>query len=175
MFKVILVILVVLIGAVLVYAATRPDTLRVQRSTIVQAPPDKIFAFVNDLHRWSVWSPYEKKDPAMKRTHSGAASGKGAVYEWDGNKDVGAGRMEIIDVSAPNRITIKLDFLKPFEGHNTAVFTFEPTGESTNVTWAMEGPSPFMTKLIGVFLNMDEMIGTDFAAGLATLKSVAEA
>jgi hypothetical protein len=163
-----------LVGAVLAYAATRPGTLHVQRTTIVKAPPEKIFPLIDDLHLWTSWSPYEKKDPAMKRTYSGAANGKGAVYRWEGNSDVGQGRMEITDAARPSRITIKLDFIKPFEGHNIAEFTLVPQGDSTMVTWSMDGPTPYVGKLIGVFLNMDSMIGNDFDAGLANLKAVAE-
>lgn len=167
-------VLVVVVAGILVYAATRPDTFRVQRSASIKAPPDKIFAMINDLHGWSAWSPYEKKDPAMKRTFSGASSGKGAVYEWDGNNQVGKGRMEVIETTPPSKVLIKLDFVKPFEGHNTAEFTMQSKGDSTLVTWAMYGPAAFMTKLIGIFMNMDAMIGNDFAAGLANLKAAAE-
>lgn len=167
-------VLVVVVAGILVYAATRPDTFRVQRSASIKAPPDKIFAMINDLHGWSAWSPYEKKDPAMKRTFSGASSGKGAVYEWDGNNQVGKGRMEVIETTPPSKVLIKLDFVKPFEGHNTAEFTMQSKGDSTLVTWAMYGPAAFMTKLIGIFMNMDAMIGNDFAAGLANLKVAAE-
>lgn len=167
-------VLVVVVAGILVYAATRPDTFRVQRSASIKAPPDKIFAMINDLHGWSAWSPYEKKDPAMKRTFSGASSGKGAVYEWDGNNQVGKGRMEVIETTPPSKVLIKLDFIKPFEGHNTAEFTMEPKEGNTVVTWAMYGPAAFMTKLIGIFMNMDAMIGNDFAAGLANLKAAAE-
>jgi carbon monoxide dehydrogenase subunit G len=138
------------------------------------APPEKIFAFINDFHSWGTWSPYEKKDPAMKRTVSGAASGKGAVYEWEGNKEIGKGRMEITETSPPSRVTIKLDFVKPFEAHNIVDFTLEANGDSTNVTWAIHGPSPFISKVIGIFCNMDRMIGKDFEAGLADLKTIAE-
>lgn len=170
--------LVVVVAGILIYAATRPDTFRVQRSASIKAPPEKIFALINDLRSWSAWSPYEKKDPAMKRTFSGPASGKGAVYEWDGDKNVGKGRMEITEVAPPNKVLIKLDFIKPFEGHNTAEFTMEPKGDNTVVTWAMYGPCPYMAKVMGVvmglFMNMDDMIGNDFAAGLANLKAVAE-
>ena len=164
---------IVVVG-LLIYAATRPDTFRVQRSAAIKASPDKIFALINDLHAWSSWSPYEKKDPAMKRTFGGASAGTGAVYEWDGDKNVGKGRMEITESSPPARILIKLDFFKPFEGHNTAEFTMEPKGDNTIVTWAMYGPSAFMMKVMGLFMNMDNMIGNDFAAGLANLKAVAE-
>lgn len=168
-----LVIAIVVVG-LLIYAATRPDTFRVQRTATIKAPPEKIFALINDLHSWSLWSPYEKKDPAMKKTFSGAASGKGAIYEWDGDKNVGKGRMEITDAASPSKIIIKLDFFKPFEGHNTAEFTMEPKGDSTVVTWAMYGPAAFMMKVMGIFMNMDNMIGNDFAVGLASLKAVAE-
>jgi uncharacterized protein YndB with AHSA1/START domain len=167
-------VLVVVIAGVLIYAATKPDSFTVRRSATVKAPPDKIFALITDLHGWATWSPYEKKDPAMKRTFSGAAAGKGAVYEWDGNNSVGKGRMEIVDTAASSKITIKLDFIKPFEGHNTAEFTMEPKGDTTAVTWAMYGPSPYVAKVMGTFFNMDTMIGKDFEVGLANLKAVAE-
>ena len=162
------------VAAILVYASTRPDSFRVERSTAMNAPPEKIFPYIEGLKRWAEWSPYESRDPAMKRAHSGAERGKGAVYEWDGNDTVGKGRMEIVDSTPPHRVVIKLDFLKPFEGHNMAELTVEPKGGQTIVTWAMYGPSTFMTKLIGTFMDMDDMIGRDFAAGLAKLKTVVE-
>src|SRR5438132_5700666 len=110
----------------------------------------------------------------MRRTLSGAESGRGSVYEWDGNRNVGAGRMEITDIAPPNKVVIKLDFIKPFEGHNTAEFTLEPKGDTTLLTWAMYGPSPLIAKVMGLFMNMDSMIGKDFEAGLANLKTAAE-
>lgn len=167
-------VIVVVVAGILVYAATRPDMFRVQRTATIKAPPEKIFALINDLRSWSQWSPYEKKDPAMKRTFSGAASGKGAVYEWDGDNNVGKGRMEITEATPPGKILIKLDFIKPFEGHNTAEFTMEPRSDGTAVTWAMYGPASLMMKGMGLFMNMDNMIGNDFAAGLANLKAAAE-
>ena len=174
MVKTIVIVVVLLIGALLIFAATKPDTFRVQRAASIKAPPEKIFALITDLHSWSAWSPYEKKDPAMKRAHSGAANGKGAVYEWEGNKEVGKGRMEITDAAPPSRVTMRLDFVKPFEAHNTVDFTLEPKGDATNVTWALHGPSPYISKLMGVFFDMDNMIGKDFEAGLGNLKRVAE-
>ena len=110
----------------------------------------------------------------MKRTYSGAASGKGAVYAWDGNRNVGSGRMEILDASAPAKIVIKLDFFTPFEGHNTAEFTMLPQGDATNLTWLMHGPAPFMAKIMHVFMNIDRMVGKDFEIGLANLKRLTE-
>lgn len=177
MFEIITIIAVIIaiaIAVVLILAATKPNTLRVQRVTSIRAPADKIFPMINDFHQWRGWSPYENKDPAMQRTYEGSASGKGAVYAWDGNKNVGSGRMEILEASVPSKITIKLDFFKPFEGHNTAEFTMLPQGDVTNLTWTMSGPAAFMSKLIQVFMNMDHMIGRDFEAGLANLKKLAE-
>jgi hypothetical protein len=181
MFEIIAIIAVVLaiaIAIVLILAATKPDTLRVQRAITVKAPPEKIFPLINDFHQWGSWSPYEHKDPAMKRSYSGAADGKGAVYGWEGNKNVGSGRMEILDSSVPSKIIIKLDFFTPFEGHNTAEFTMLPQGDATvaatNVTWLMHGPAPFMSKVMQVFINMDNMIGKDFEIGLANLKRLTE-
>jgi uncharacterized protein YndB with AHSA1/START domain len=174
MFKTVLIVVVVLITAILVYAATMPDDFRVQRTTSIKASPEKIFALINDLHRWDSWSPWEKMDPAMQRTFSGATAGKGAVYAWQGNSKVGEGRMEIADASPPSRVMIKLDFIKPIEGHNTAEFTLDPKGDSTNVTWSMYGPSAYIAKVIGVFASMDKMIGKEFETGLANMKAVAE-
>jgi hypothetical protein len=177
MFEIIAIIAIILaiaIAVVLILAATKPDTLRVQRATSIRAPADKIFPMINDFHQWRGWSPYEDRDPALKRTYEGPDSGKGAVYAWDGNKNVGSGRMEILETSVPSKITIKLDFFKPFEGHNTAEFTMLPQGDVTNLTWTMHGPAVFMSKLMQVFINLDHMIGRDFEVGLANLKKLAE-
>jgi uncharacterized protein YndB with AHSA1/START domain len=177
MFEVIAIIAVVLaiaIAVILILAAAKPDKFGIQRATTVKAPPEKIFPLINDFHQWGTWSPYENKDPAMKRSYSGAASGEGAIYAWEGNKNVGSGRMEILDSSPPSKIVIKLDFFTPFEGHNTAEFTMLPHGDATDVTWLMHGPLPFMGKIMHVFINMDRMIGKDFEIGLANLKRLTE-
>jgi len=177
MFEIIAIVAVVLalaIAAVLILASRKPDIFRVQRVTTVKAPPEKIFSLINDFHQWGTWSPYETKDPAMKRSYSGADSGQGAVYGWEGNKNVGSGRMEILDAQAPSKIVIKLDFFAPFEGHNTAEFTMLPQGDVTNVTWLMHGPVPFMAKIMHVLMNIDRMVGKDFETGLANLKRLTE-
>ncbi len=173
MLTTILLVVAGLIVVILIFAATRPDSFQVSRSTSIKAPPEKIFPLINDFHAWPQWSPWEKLEPTMARTHSGAASGKGAVYAWDGKK-VGTGRMEITDATAPSRIVIKLDFLKPFEAHNTTLYTIDRKGEATNVTWTMSGNNSFMSKLMQVFMSMDKMVGKDFEAGLANMKAVAE-
>lgn len=174
MLKIIAIVVVVLVAAVLIYAETRPNTFRVQRLAGINAPPEKIFSLINDLHGFNRWNPFNKKDPNIKGTYSGTASGKGAVYEWEGNNKVGKGRMEITDTSSPSRVTIKLDFIKPFESHNIAEFTLDAKGDSTNVTWAMHGPTPYMAKVCHIFFDMDSMVGKDFEAGLANLKGIAE-
>jgi uncharacterized protein YndB with AHSA1/START domain len=174
MLKAILAVVVVLIAIVLFLAARKPDSFRVQRSASIKAPPEKIFPFLNDFNRWAAWSPWEKKDPAMKRTYGTITSGKGAEYAWEGNKEVGQGRMEITESSVPSKLVLKLDFLKPFEAHNTVEFTLQPQGDSTTVTWAMQGPTPFIGKIMNVFIDMDSMVGKDFETGLANLKAAAE-
>ena len=174
MLKAIALVVVAAIAGVLIYAATLPDTFRIERSATIGAPPEKVYAYLNDFHRWTAWSPWEKKDPAMQRTHSGAPAGKGAVYAWDGNSEVGQGRMEIVESTEPARVQIQLDFLKPFEAHNTAEFALAPAAGGTQVTWAMHGPAPYLSKLMQVFISMDRMVGPDFEAGLAHLKRVAE-
>jgi uncharacterized protein YndB with AHSA1/START domain len=174
MIKAIAIVVVLLLAGVLIFAATKPDTFRVQRAISIKAAPEKIFPLVNDLHSFGTWSPYEKKDPAMKRTFSGPPSGKGAVYEWEGDKNVGKGRMEIADTAPPSNVTINLDFVKPFEAHNIVAFTLEPRGDFTEVTWSMHGPVPYVAKIMHVFLDMDSMVGKDFEAGLTNLKAISE-
>ncbi|APV50271.1 polyketide cyclase [Betaproteobacteria bacterium GR16-43] len=173
MLKIIGLLLLVAIIAIVVIAALQPDTFRIERSIAIKAPPEKVQAQIADFHAWGAWSPWEKKDPAMKRTFGGPERGKGATYAWEGNKDVGSGRMEIL-VADPQKVAIKLEFLKPFEATNTAEFTLVPQGDTTTVTWAMFGPSNFIQKVMCLFMSMDKMVGPDFEAGLAALKASAE-
>jgi uncharacterized protein YndB with AHSA1/START domain len=170
---VIAVALVAAIAGVLVYAATKPDTFSVERSASIKAPPEKIFALIDDLWSFNQWNPFEKKDPTIKGRYSGPLSGKGAGYAWESGQ-VGTGRMEITDTSPPSKVAMKLDFVKPFEAHNIVEFTLAPKGDSTNVTWAMRGPVPYLAKVMHVFFDMDRMVGKDFEAGLANLKTLAE-
>ena len=171
--KILLVLLLAIVG-VLIYAATKPDSFQVQRKATIAAPPEKVFALIDDFHRWSEWSPWEKLDPAMKRTFSGATSGPGAAYAWEGNSDVGKGRMEIVESSAPGKLSIKLDFVEPFASSNVAEFVLTPKDGGTEVTWTMRGPSPYISKLMDTFMSMDTMIGRDFETGLANMKAAAE-
>lgn len=168
-----LITLFVLVAGLCAYATTRPDTFRLERSTLIAAPPDRIIPLIADFRRWAAWSPFENIDPTMTRTYGGADQGVGATYAWSGTGKAGAGRMEIIEQS-PERVAIKLDFSKPFEAHNIAEFTAVPDGAGTRVTWAMHGPSPFISKLMTVFFSIDRMVGKDFEAGLASMKQVAE-
>lgn len=174
MLTIIALIVVMLIAAALAYAATKPDTFRVQRSISIKAQPEKIFPLINDFHSWMAWSPWEKMDPMLKRTYSGSAQGQGARYGWDGNNNVGTGHMEIMETAPPSKVLIKLDFIEPFEGHNIAEFTLEGNGDSTNVTWAMYGPAPYMAKVMSLLKDCDKMVGPQFETGLANMKAVAE-
>jgi hypothetical protein len=166
-------IIAIAIAALLAMAGMRPDHFRIERSTRVPAPAGKAFALINDFHHWPQWSPWENKDPSMKKTLSGTAAGTGAIYEWEGNNQVGQGRMEITDSTPDSRVLIKLDFYKPFEAHNTTEFTIAADGEGSRVTWAMYGPQPFMARLMGIFFSMEKMVGPDFEAGLAKLATAA--
>jgi uncharacterized protein YndB with AHSA1/START domain len=170
---VIAIVIAAIIAALLVYVSTKPDTFRIQRSAAIAAPPEKIFPHLNDLRAHHAWSPFEK-DPAMKRTHSGAPSGKGAVYEWEGNREVGAGRIAILESVPASKLVLALDMIKPFPAKNTVEYTLEPNGNATNVTWAMSGRQPFMFKLMSAFINCEKMVGSQFELGLANLKAIAE-
>jgi hypothetical protein len=168
------IIIVVLIALALILVGTRPDAFRLERSALITAPPAKIVPLIDDFHAWGQWSPWEKIDPTMTRTFEGPERGVGAVYGWSGNGKAGSGRMEILE-SGPSKVVIKLDFLKPFEAHNTAIFVLEPQGDATRVVWSMEGPQPFVAKLMSLVFNMEKMVGPDFEKGLADLKRAAEA
>jgi uncharacterized protein YndB with AHSA1/START domain len=174
MFRSIVIIIVGLIAGVLILAATKPDVFRVERRATLQAPPEAVFAQINDFKRWEAWSPWEKKDPAMKRSFGATTAGKGATYAWEGNSEVGQGSMQIVESAAPSRVALKLDFLKPFEAHNDVEFTLVPNAAGTDVIWAMQGPNPYFAKVLHVFMDMDRMVGQDFEAGLANLKTQVE-
>lgn len=166
-------IIVVAVVVVLILAMQQPDEFRIQRTATINAPAEKITPHITDFQQWGAWSPWEHLDPAMQRTFSGAPTGKGSIYEWNGNGDVGQGRMEILD-AAPDKVSIKLDFHAPMEASNIAEFALLPKGDATDVTWSMYGPMPFISKVMCVFFDMDKMIGPDFEKGLAALKTVSE-
>lgn len=174
MIKIIVVAVVVLIAGVLIFAATRPDTFRVERSASIQAPPEKVYALISDFRQWAAWSPWEKKDPAMQRRFGAQTGGKGATYAWEGNKDVGKGSMTITEAIAPSKLMLNLDFEKPFDAHNIVTFSLTPRGDATDVNWSMEGPVPYFAKIVHMFFNMDAMVGKDFETGLANMKLAAE-
>lgn len=174
MLKLIFIVVMLAIAALLIVVATRPASFRVQRSIRINAPRETLFAYVSEIRNFDNWSPWAALDPAMRKTFSGPAGGIGAVYEWQGNAKVGQGRMEIIDAVAPARVVIKLDFLKPFEAHNTAEYLLAAGDEGTEFTWVMHGPNSFMSKVMSLFFSMDKMVGAQFEQGLASLKALAE-
>jgi carbon monoxide dehydrogenase subunit G len=164
----------VAVAAILIVASAKPDTFRIERRISIKAPPEEIFPLINDFHAWTQWSPWERKDPALKRSYSGATSGKGSIYEWEGNKNVGKGRMEIAESRPSSKVLVDLYFLSPFAANNTAEFTLTPGGEATTVNWAMYGPSLFVSKVMSTVMNMDKMVGKDFEQGLVNMKAAAE-
>ena len=166
--------LVVLVVALVAYAATRPDAFRVQRSTGINAPAERIFPLIANLKSMNTWNPFVEPDPAIKIAYSGPDSGKGAAHTWSGNSKVGEGRIEITDAAPSSRVTMRLDMLKPMKASNLVEFTLQPTGDSTAVSWAMSGRQPFMAKLMTVFIDCDRMVGSQFEKGLGKLKAIAE-
>jgi hypothetical protein len=164
----------VAIVATLGFAATKPDTFHVERTLSIHAPADKIAAHIDDYRQWAAWSPFEKLDPKMQRTFSGPARGKGAVYAWSGDDHAGTGHMAITEEVPGAKITMDLDFEKPMPGHSVTEFTFVPHGDSTDVTWSMSGPQPYIGKVMCLFVSMDAMIGKSYEEGLANLKAIAE-
>jgi hypothetical protein len=170
---------VVVITAILLYADTRPNVIQVTRSITIQAPAEKIFPLIDDFHRWPGWADLDKEDPTMKRTYSGEESGAGAISDWQGTGNAGKGRMTITESTAPNKVVVKVDFVRPYVTHNLNEFVLEPSAEpsantATTVTWTMRGPNMFFMKVMGVFVNMDRMLGTHFESGLQNLKLLSE-
>jgi len=175
MIRTILISVLVLIVSILIYAATKPSDFKIQRSATIKASPDKLFPLINDLHTMQTWSAWETVDPKMKRSYSGEASGKGAKYAWEGNREIGQGSMEIMESIPASKVVLRLDFIKPFEGHSTVEFSMVPNGDNTVVTQTMRGTSSYIPKLMCLlFFNQDKMIGGKFEEGLANLKVIAE-
>ena len=174
MLKIIALVLGAAVSVILALALTKPAAFSVTRTIAIEASPEKILPLVVDFRNWAQWSPWEKLDPAMKKTYGGPATGVGHTYAWEGNKDVGSGRMEITEVVPSSKVLLTLDFLAPFEAHNMTEIAFVSKGDQTDVTWNMYGPNTFMTKVMQVFMSMDRMVGKDFESGLAAMKVAAE-
>ncbi len=150
------------------------DTYTVERSTMVDAPPQRVYELVSDFHAWTAWSPWEDLDPELDRSYSGEPSGTGAVYAWSGNRKAGQGRMEIVEATAPSRVAIDLLFEKPWKARNDTAFTITPEGSGSRVTWTMSGRKTLLTKAMGLVRSMDALLGPDFERGLARLRTAAE-
>lgn len=170
----ILLIVACLVIAFLLYVNTRPDRMRVKRVAYIKASDKAIFALINNLKAWEKWTPYNK-DPEMQKTYSGPEEGIGAKYAWMGNNQVGEGSLTVQNTTAPHEVLFQLEFKKPYVGLNDVTFHITPMDDGTTaVSWILDAPQSFMSKLMGVFMNMDKMIGSDFEVGLANLKKVAE-
>lgn len=173
--KRILLVLAVAIVLFLGYAATRPDTFHVERSASIAAPPAAVYPHLVGFRQWPAWSPWEKLDPGMKREFGGPEGAVGATYAWEGNSDVGKGKMTLTDTEPPSNLKIRLDFVEPFASTSVTTFALAPEGEGTRVTWSMHGDQNFLAKVMCIFIDMDKMVGGDFEKGLASLKQVSEA
>ncbi|MBS1547144.1 MAG: SRPBCC family protein [Bacteroidetes bacterium] len=169
----VLLILAVLIAGILILASTKPNTVHYERSTVINATPEKILPHITDFRKWMPWSPWEKVDPNLKRDYAGAASGVGAKYAWEGDKKAGTGTMEILE-AGPDGVKIDLRFIKPWKAECIARFQFTLQQHATTVRWTMDGPNSFMGKVFGLFMNMDKLVGKDFEIGLAGLKTAVE-
>lgn len=167
-------VIAAIIVVVLILAALKPSEFRVVRTTTINAPPAKVFGYLNDFHKWTAWSPWEKMDPDLQRTYSGPTSGVGTAYAWEGNNKVGQGRMEIVESQSASKVSLRLEFLKPFKAVNSTDFILEPVANGTKLTWDMHGPNQCMGRMMSVFIDMDKMVGKDFETGLANLKQAAE-
>jgi len=166
---------VALLAILCIVIAMQPEDFRVSRSMTMNAPPDRVFAEVNDFHRWEAWSPWAKLDPNAKETYEGPSSGVGSIFRWDGDANVGAGNMTIVESKPNERIGIKLEFIRPFAGLCGTEFTFKPEGDGTTMTWTMSGKNNFIAKAIGLLLiDCDKMMGTEFEKGLTSIKSIVE-
>ena len=174
MLKMTAVVVAVAAAAILALAAMQPDVFRVQRSATINAPAAKVFPLIDDFRRWTAWSPFETMDPAMRRTYGTTSAGPGATYAWDSDGRAGAGRMTIAESTAPTKVAIVLDFTRPLENRALATFRLAPQGDATLVTWTMEAPNGFLSKVLHVFFDAEKLVGDDFARGLAGLKAVAE-
>lgn len=175
MLKKILIALVVLVAIFAVVVAMQPADFRYERKMTMNAAPETIFPLVNNFHQWEGWSPWAKIDPDAKTSYEGPDEGVGAIFKWDGNKNVGTGRMTVVESEPNERINIKLDFFKPFEGTHTAEFTFAPAGTQTEVSWSMYGRNDFIGKAMGLIIDCEKMMGDMFNQGLAAIKAIAEA
>jgi uncharacterized protein YndB with AHSA1/START domain len=167
-------LVVVLVAALLIFAATKPKDFRIRRSILINAHPEKVFAFINDFHQWSLWAPQDRENPSLTRTYSGRESGLGAISDWKGNGNAGVGRMSIIESTVPSTISVRVDWSKPFKVTNINEFVLQPAQGQTKVIWTMRGDNLYVMKLMSVFVNMDKQMGSHFETGLADLKSAAE-
>jgi uncharacterized protein YndB with AHSA1/START domain len=165
---------VVVVATILALAASKPDTLEVQRSVTIDASPERVFALIDNLHNWPQWAPQDREDSSTTRTYGGSESGVGATSAWDSKGSAGKGSMSITESTPPTEVTVVVDFVRPFTAHNTNVFRLEPAGSGTQVTWTWHGTNPYMGKVMSIFVSMDRMVGKHFEDGLANLKLAAE-
>ncbi|UUO08880.1 SRPBCC family protein [Blastopirellula sp. J2-11] len=170
----VVVALVILVVIVVIAAMMQPNEFTVQRSLPISAPPEIVFSHINDLKKWEAWSPWEKLDPDMRKTYTDNVVGEGASYSWDGDSNIGEGSLTIVKSTPDQQIDMDLKFIRPFACENDVVFTFVPNAGQTTITWKMDGKNTFFSKVMCLFMSMDNMVGSQFAEGLENLKKIAE-
>lgn len=175
MMQKILVGLIATIGSFVALILLQPSDYRVSRTMVMSAPAPDIFAQIDNFHRWQAWSPWAKRDPAAKASFDGPASGKGAVFAWSGNNEVGEGRITLTESRPGESVTIKTDFVKPFVGTSYSDFSLKPDGSGTSVSWTISGQNDFIAKAICLFVSMDKVLGGEMEKGLAGIKQLVEA
>jgi uncharacterized protein YndB with AHSA1/START domain len=166
--------LLALIALLVVLISMRPARFRIARSAEINASGERVFSLLNDFHEWAKWSPWEKLDPAMKKTFNGAEAGKGARYSWLGNSKAGEGHMTILESKPNELVLLELEFLKPFPAKNKTTFKLSSSAGGTEVQWIMEGEHNFSGKAFALLMNMDKFLGKDFEQGLANLNTAAQ-
>jgi Polyketide cyclase / dehydrase and lipid transport len=167
-------IVVVLVIGFVIVVAMQPSEFHVERSAIMAAPAETVFAQVNNFHKWDGWSPWLKIDPAAKTSFEGPSSGEGAIFRWSGNAEVGEGSMTIVESRPYELVRINLHFIKPFEDTAPTEFVLKGDGKQTTVTWTMDGKNNFLSKIFCLFMSMDQMIGSKYEEGLANMKAIVE-
>jgi uncharacterized protein YndB with AHSA1/START domain len=167
-------VVAIAVAVVLAMAGHRPEELSIRRSIAIAAPPEKVFALINDFHNWGRWAPQDLEDKSLRRSYSGPAAGRGALSAWHGDGRSGAGRMQITHSASPERVEVTVDFTRPFVAHNINEFTLIPRGDSTQVTWDLTAQNLYSMKVMGLFVDMNAKIGGHLEKGLAAMKSAAE-
>jgi hypothetical protein len=166
-------LLALLLGFV-IYVAMKPSEFVVSREITIQAPPEKIFPYLNNSKLMNDWSPWPEVDPKAQMVFSGPPEGVGARTSWDSTGQLGTGSATIIESIPYRSVRTKLAYVKPFNMEQDAHLSIQPAGGGSVVTWSVSGRNPFFGRLMCSLMNMDKMVGNNFNKGLSKLKAMLE-